>query len=88
MILSFDFVYPRRLTGRGSNGQEISLDVCPDDQDSIQMSFGVDEVKLYKSVYYSPHARTVNMVKKIPRPFGQWNSLRTPIFFLHPIDFE
>ena len=47
VILSFDFVYPRRLTGRRSNGQEISLDVCPDDQSSIQMSFGVDEVELW-----------------------------------------
>ena len=33
----------------------------------------------------TPHARTLNMVKKIPRQFGQWNSLETPICLNMPL---
>ena len=35
----------------------------------------------------SPHPRTLNMVKKIPRQFGQWNPLDTYLFE-HAIGFK
>ena len=44
-ILTWDYAYPRRLTGRTSNGDEISLEVCPEDNQSVQLSFGVNEAR-------------------------------------------
>ena len=33
----------------------------------------------------SPNARTLNMAKKIPRQFGQWNPLATPVCLNMPL---
>ena len=42
-------------------------------------------VTILPDPHNSPHARTLNMVKKIPRQFGQWNPLETPICFNMPV---
>ena len=36
-------------------------------------------------IYPSPHTRKLNMAKKIPRQFGQWNPPETPICFNIPL---
>ena len=36
-------------------------------------------------IYPSPHTRTLNMAKKIPRQFGQWNQLETPVCLNMPL---
>ena len=39
-------MYPSRLTGRKTNGNEISLEVCPEDKQFVQLSFGLNEAKI------------------------------------------
>ena len=38
-------VYPKSLKGTKTNGEEISLDLCPEDSDSVRESFGLTEVR-------------------------------------------
>ena len=40
---------------------------------------------IYGGDLLAPHARTLNMVKKIPRQFGPWNPLETPICLNMPL---
>ena len=42
-------------------------------------------LKYIKYDHVTPRARTLNMVKKIPRQFGQWNPLETPICLNMPL---
>ena len=52
--------------------------------DAKYMKTGVYQMYIM-CIYVSPHARTLNMVKKIPRQFGPWNPLETPICLNMPL---
>ena len=41
---------------------------------------GIEQLSRFHCIInYAPHARTLNMVKKIPQQFGPWNPLETHI---------
>ena len=42
--LTFDNVYPRTLKGTKSSGEEISLDVCAEDNSYVRTEFKLTEV--------------------------------------------
>ena len=44
--LTWENVYPKSLKGTKTNGEEISLDLCPEDSDSVRESFGLTEVRI------------------------------------------
>ena len=44
-ILFYDEIYPKRLTSRDHNGSELSLDICDQDSDEVQLTFPAGVVR-------------------------------------------
>ena len=45
-LLLFDDVYPTVLNGKKSNGDNVQLSLCPDDEDVIPINFDENQVGL------------------------------------------